>query len=533
MRAFVLSILLFCCALPGASAQSLSVFDLDTSAFPLVKAKFFAFDRDGDQVAPSPSEISVTEDGAPRAVISTTCLPVNPPQALSTVFAVSAWGSEDYVRDGNGSHDLAASAIKAWVRVLPPGQNECAISIFGYGNFLKQDFTADQGKLLDAATDVRSPSESFYDYGFLIPPAGGLLISKSGRYQRVLVLITDNDSKGGVSVHNVVAEAKRQGCIVYAITLGISCPQSLRDITAQTGGKWFERITTAKQAEDAAMMILRHAQGRSAGEITWRSGAFCVPGQRAVSVVWNGARSQESYPSAGTELEFSPATIFLSSKPVGRRFDATITIRSPNDAAVISDITSSDPAFDINPKSFSLPPGGSRAVTLSYTPPDSGYHWTKFDFRTDACTQSYYASGGFPGVVPYLPTLNLTRPNGGEILPVGADTAITWSGIPPTDTVKLELSGDSGKTWSIISNSASGGRFPWHVPNIPSAECLVKATHRELSSGSNWARGVGGPAEDADVTDGSICTDSSGNIYVTGWFNRTIDFDSITLTGGS
>ncbi len=69
----------------------------------------------------------------------------------------------------------------------------------------------------------------------------------------------------------------------------------------------------------------------------------------------------------------------------------------------------------------------------------------------------------------------LTYPNGGEKFIVGSDTLITWEGILPTDTVKLEYSIDNGVNWTLISDKATGLKHVWkNIPLPVSDECLVK-----------------------------------------------------------
>jgi hypothetical protein len=74
-------------------------------------------------------------------------------------------------------------------------------------------------------------------------------------------------------------------------------------------------------------------------------------------------------------------------------------------------------------------------------------------------------------------TLKLTFPNGEEIFPSGKDTIITWSGIPLSDTVKIEYSTDAGSSWNFITDTATGGKYTWKVPALTSSsnKCLVKA----------------------------------------------------------
>ncbi|HYM20162.1 MAG TPA: SBBP repeat-containing protein [Candidatus Kapabacteria bacterium] len=131
-------------------------------------------------------------------------------------------------------------------------------------------------------------------------------------------------------------------------------------------------------------------------------------------------------------------------------------------------------------------------------------------------------------------SLKIISPDGGEKFFTGNDTVITWTGIPLTDTVKLEYSIDAGTTWILITDTATGGRYPWQVPGTVSGKCLIKVEQDSKSVGQGWAKlipsGAGGYA-----TGDCIATDRSGDIYVTGQFTDILGYGntSASAKGGS
>ena len=130
----------------NAYSQSLSVFDIDASGFPTIKAKFYAFDADGNQISDlSLSDFKVKENGQPRNVTLVSCPTPQPPQAISSVLTIDVSGS----MSGQGIV-FAKAAAKAWIEGLPFGKSECAITTFNSGNYYNQDFTIDKKKLLNA-----------------------------------------------------------------------------------------------------------------------------------------------------------------------------------------------------------------------------------------------------------------------------------------------------------------------------------------------------------------------------------------------
>ena len=128
MRLFLLSAFTLVLATLTSSAQSLSVFDMDASQFPVMKAKFYAFDESGEQAEPLESEITVTESGVPRTVLSVTCPSTDAPKALSSVLVMDISGS--MVKESAAKLDFAKSVAAAWVRTLPSGKSECALTSF-------------------------------------------------------------------------------------------------------------------------------------------------------------------------------------------------------------------------------------------------------------------------------------------------------------------------------------------------------------------------------------------------------------------
>ena len=98
-------------------------------------------------------------------------------------------------------------------------------------------------------------------------------------------------------------------------------------------------------------------------------------------------------------------------------------------------------------------------------------------------------------------SVTLTAPNGGTPVLVGRATDITWTsdGFSPPHNVKLELSRDSGVTWSVIvSSTPDDGSFSW----TPTAPTVTTARIRITSLSDPAANDT----SDADfsIVDGSL-----------------------------
>ncbi|MFA6570470.1 MAG: choice-of-anchor D domain-containing protein [Bacteroidota bacterium] len=462
-----------------AYGQSLSVFDIDTSAFPKIRAKFYAFDASGKQITNlSPADFEIKENGTTRTVTNVSCPSPKPPQALSSVLTIDVSGS----MRGNGI-SIAKEAATAWINAQANALDECAITSFNEKNYINQDFTTNKNKLLIALNNLRTQGQTNYETGLIKPPAGSLEITKNAKYKKLVIFLSDGQPNYDPQIDQIISEANRQNCVIYSVVLEMDCPKCLKDISNQTGGKWFENVTTAEQAKNIYLQIQNIAQGGDPCTIEWQSEVSCQAGMIDVELrhtSLNLTSNASYFPSdiSIARLEFSPNFMILKNIIPGVKKDTTVTVTARNSNFNIANIKSSNPVFTINPVNFSLVNGQSTDLTLSYNSVDSTYKYTKFSFESDQCQPYYYAGGGYQVIKPKVPTLTLINPNGGEEYVVGSDSLIIWTGVSEIDTVQLEYSIDDGMNWILITTKASDLKYVWkNIPKPASDRCKVKVRH--------------------------------------------------------
>lgn len=78
--------------------------------------------------------------------------------------------------------------------------------------------------------------------------------------------------------------------------------------------------------------------------------------------------------------------------------------------------------------------------------------------------------------------IELTHPNGGEILDAQNTFKIKWNANGVDSMGKIEFSTDSGVTWSTIVNNIKlkNQTYDWSIPSVESKNCLIK-----ISTGNN------------------------------------------------
>ncbi|MFN8361149.1 MAG: choice-of-anchor D domain-containing protein [Candidatus Kapaibacterium sp.] len=536
----IILFLLLLVSIHSLRAQSLSLFSIDAASFPVMKVKLYAFDASGKQQRPAINELTLTEDGTPRTITAVTCPPVLPPKALSSVLVFDLSVSMGYGSNPTNL-DIAKAAANAWITSLPLGASECAVTSFNNYNYLNQDFTTDRTKLLNAVSALTPSGGTDYDKALVSPQAGGLLISSKGKHQRVIVLLTDGQGAGNESA--IVAEARRQNCSIYCITVGMPAPPILKNIAAQTGGLYVENVNSVQDAESIYRRILDIAQNGTPCEVSWTSTAPCSPDTRIVEVTWRATTAQAGYippASAVTSLLVSPSFVSFGAQKPATAVNRTITLLARNADYVVTAIRRGvgSPDFSVVNTTFPLtiPKNTTKTITLRFLPTDSVMKYASFEIESNSCSAFLSARGGFKEF-PLVQTLRLLKPNGGEVYTVGSDTMITWAGVAQTESVGLDYSIDTGRTWTPITQNASRLQYRWqNIPNTPSTQCKVRVRQRWASGGEPGQRQFSLAEHTSDVYSVAWSPDGSKLITVSD-DNTAIIWDPsfgtklVTLTG--
>lgn len=505
-KSILILVILLCGKLSG---QSLSVFDVDTSNFPHIKAKFYAFDANGKQITNlSPSDFSLTENGVSRKVTNVTCPAPKPDVPLSSVLTIDISGS----MEGQGIA-LAKAGAKAWLNAMNFTNSECAITAFNGSNYFIHDFTNNKNKLLTAIDNLKTDDGTDYNAAFINPQAGALLASQSGKHRKVVVFISDGGQNFEPNTQEIINQAKAIGASVYGVIVFNPAPQSVIDICSQTGGMLFDNMQDESQIISAYLKILHIIQNSEPCTIEWESGINCSAGMINLQAnLFNNISEIQYYTPflSIARLMINPLEINFQNKPIGIKSDTNITITAVNSDFTITNILSSDPNFIVSPTNFILKSGQSLTLKVSFIPPDSGRFFTTFNIQNNLCTAQFYSAAFYRKVSKKSQNLKLTSPNGGEKFLVGSDSIISWSGILPSDTVKIEFSMDNGLNWNIIADKATGLKYYWkNIPAPASTQCLIRITSKFfLDNDIEWEKVYGGNKE--DIANSIIQTNDGG-----------------------
>lgn len=531
-RIAIFATIIFALAPVFSSAQgTLNIYDVDYENYPTVRAKFIATNASGEKTTNlSTNDIEITENGVAKQVLFVDC-PQKAPEKLSSVLTIDV----SFSMSGRNLR-IAKAAARAWVRSLPLGSSECAITTFNHINYSNQDFTTDSVKLLDAIDNIPTPKQgdgTNYDAGLLLPDAGALLMADSSLPDTKKTIIFLTDGLSNVDEEAVIAKALQNPTNpvrIYCVCLGMDCPQSLKNIAMSTGGGYFENVDDEEDAADI-YRIISNKELNQPCEIEWDATA-CQPGRSGVIMIPSLNLSKEFFyeiPSARLpHLTFEPANTlrFFVENPDDSETQA-LSIKAQSGAVTVTEIPEpQDSLFTIiyaseNDKPpFTLQPGERRDIqvkfrTLPISEGFTGYHYEAINIKSDACFgKSFYVAGGKPHIQPPTPTLQIVAPNGGEKIAVGSDLEIRWEGLLADDSVTVDFSEDGGSNWRTL-DSTIGNKYLWeNAPLFISDSCLIRVTHNNY--GAVWAEGAGTKSSGMEELGHSVAVDYNGNIYITG-----------------
>lgn len=499
------------------SAQSFKVFDIDTSDYPLMKAKFYSQDIDGKQLLNySPNDFEITENGEPRKVISVSC-PEITEEPISLVLAIDISGS----MSGEGIIRLKES-IKDFIDYIPNNGSELAIIAFNTENYFVSDFSTNKAQLKLKVENLNVDGGTDFNAAFIKPIAGALLTINNSKFQkRGIVIVTDGLAKGNEA--EIIKTAKSQNTKIYSLIINYSAPIILENISNETGGKIFNNVITRQEFIESFIHASNDLQNGPC-EIVWNGSNQC---KKIVEISIKNKQTDlvESHILLlGDDrlVKIVSSNYFLSFgfTNIGEYRDTTITLNARNSDHIVSDIKI-EPNMGyyeiITPLPLVIKEDEDIELIIRYNSSDFLTKYAKLTLITDYCDINIGLLSGIKTKKISTKTLELIHPNGGEVFIAGSDTVVTWRGISESEKVNISFSPDNGENWVPISDSSNNLSYNWTLPNISSDSCLVvieqylgEIDRDKLVGDILWSKTYGGSL--SDIPSSIIETNGSGYI---------------------
>ncbi len=212
-------------ALPTAASATVNLSALDQTAYPTIRASVVTS-------TPSSAPPAVTENGLQVSDFQAT----NLAHGKSIVFAIDRSRS----MKGKPLSD-ALAAVQGFI-ARKPQRDRIAVTTFATApTFLTGGFSADTNEALGALSSVSvDPKQGTKLYDDLVLAAGRL--AREPFAGRVIIMVTDgNETQSKASLEDAIAAARAASTAVYVVA--IESPQfnpgPLKQLAAQTGGKYF------------------------------------------------------------------------------------------------------------------------------------------------------------------------------------------------------------------------------------------------------------------------------------------------------
>ena len=477
------SLLILCMLLSAQTlySQSIELFDIDASNFPTMKAKFVAVDAQRKQQSPNIGDMTLKENGELCTITNITCPPPKQ-RVLSVCIMVDTYKYIDIAR-------LGTQRLIGFLDM--PQEDEVAVTYMEGRAAIWQDFTKDKDKALAKVQSIPPAPGVDVNTMFYSDYTGGIpMIKDRSSEKKVLILVSDLHCPNlNIDEAKVIADAKKYNISIYTVLLGTTDYTKLFSrIAAGTSGKVFENVKNAQQIENVFDKIAIRENSEPC-TIEWQAQPTCTP-LKEIELAWQNQQSLNQYTvslSKLSSLQITSSFIGFGKRIPNISYDTTITVTARNADFTIMGVErkfgSAD--FTIVNTNFPLliPKDESRTITIRFAPEDSSLNYASFEISTDKCPAFFSANGGFLGKKAKLTTLKLIHPNGGEKFVAGSDTLITWTGISPTDTVRLDYSIDGGKIWKTITENAVGLQYHWkNIPLPTSTQCLIRVIQISTNS---------------------------------------------------
>ncbi len=476
--------------LPARAQLTFNVLSTDGSGYPDIGITFEALDASNNAIQSfQPSDFTVVENGIVRPVVSVSCPPpVTPPISITFTFDISF----SMTIDARLQNMKNASSQLVNDLSYPPAAS--AITSFGDNTAIVLPYTSNKTDILNTIAGlVASGGGTDFIGAFLNPGSGAIDVTKNRSGDRYIVFMTDAfENLSAAQENSIITAAKAANIRVFTVTVSPNTINyNLRRIAQQTGGEWFENVTTYESAKAIFKEIGDQIFIYQPCTLIYETDGCDTERNISVTLRKNSRtvtrNTSVTVPQANLEwLDASNALVDFGVVNGGQTKNDNVVITSRGITINVTSITSAESAFRItgyggSAPPFTLGPGQSRTISIQYRPVNTDRIVTPLNIVCDApCQENIVLSGGVYDPAP----MKLITPDGGESMFSGTTFRWSWSGISGTQAAELEYSTNSGSTWTSLTNNAYNYFYNWRVPTTPSDECLGLALTKEERIGS-------------------------------------------------
>ncbi len=472
-------------------SQSINLYNINTEKFPLIEADFFVTDSSGNQLTQfTTDDFAITEVQREKTISDIKCPPKSNINKISTVLTLDLSSSMR-----GAKFEWIKDATSAWIAQMDSTNEETAITTFDDEAILYSDFIIDTLKLLNSINTLELRNGTNYRVAFLDPYAGALDVARRANFQPIIIFLTDGVGTSDFDVNEVVSLAKKMNAVVYAISLEITLPVELKQVTDATGGLYFEEVDNKETLIDVYNTIRKIAVSNSPCSISWFTDGCLIGKKSKIEYKPLGVSKEFSFDAPGIKppkfeflddefIEFScqkPNIKYLKLKAINSDIDV-------NSIDKVNGFRSCDQFEAIvvgKQLPFTLEKDSIMEIRVEYYGTTSDFNLCKFTINSSTCLNvDFFSVSNCIGKPPTNSVVEILDPNGGELLKSGSTQSVQWKGTRNNRTKIVEYSTNKGGSWNQIANgNLEQNITEWKTPNIESSNCLIRIRQMSEDAG--------------------------------------------------
>ena len=462
-------------------SQNINLYNINADNFPLIEADFFITDSDGNQIVNvSKDDFLITEKQREKIIDDVSCATDSSIRNISTVLTLDLSSSMR-----GAKFEWIKEASSAWISQMDSSREETAITTFDDEALLYSDFNINKESLLEILETLELRDGTNFRTAFLDPYAGALDVARRADYQPIIVFLTDGVGTTDFNVAEVVSLAKSMNAIVYAISLEITLPDEIKEVTDATGGLYFEEVDNRDKLVEVYNTIRKIALRTAPCKISWFTDGCLLGKEAKIEYTPEKISKQFSFDNPGfkpPQFEFIDSEFALFDCKVPNTY--RMTLRALNSSI---EVTSIDKVSGVNACNqfeasiinkelpFVLEKDSVMEIEIKYLGQNAEYNFCEFTINSSTCLNvEFYAVSNCLNSPPKNVILNVVYPNGGEVIKSGSRQEINWSGSQKEKKKIIEYSTNSGASWNLVTSGKLDKSVPWNTPNIESDKCLVR-----------------------------------------------------------
>lgn len=440
--------------------------------YPQMKVTFFPVASDGKILSPTLGDFSAAIDGKPLKITSLNC-PTRSSIQLSLSIVVDVSGS----MSSGAPNMLLAKNIATKLLENIDKNSEFAVTAFDDNAMIIHPLSTNLQGVQQSIELLKPSGGTNYQAAFFDSFSGAFEVLKSATQKKVVVFITDGF--GSLQENDVITKAKQESVTIVCISVGMKIPETLKKISTNSGGRWFENIKTIDQSTVAAAISAYQFSDNTPCSFVINYEGDCSP--TAMLEIRSNEGSVSKLPfdvpiQFRTGIEIMQSHIdFPNTDNSNTQF---IQIQNGVKSTTIASITSkkATPAFQIDRSLFpmQLLPNELKKIPITYSKTD-GKSYERYTIASSNCSEKSVVVSAGTGKIT-TSAIQVLFPNGSERFLVSSDTLCKWDGISSDQKVNVDISLDKGKSWQSLAKNVSGNSLHTSLSSQPSTQALLKVS---------------------------------------------------------